>query len=305
MPSPLRFEAFRSSSLDPLVNLAFEEVLLEAPLGFEAALFLYVDEPSVIIGRNQNPWAEVSPDAGAPVLRRVSGGGTVFHDRGNLNWALVLPRSRHDPEAEIGLVADVLAELGVATSSGPRGGLFVAEPSPFAGRKLSGTARRLSATRVLHHGTLLVDADLKRLRACLGGMPISAPQALVSVPGEPLNLAELLPGITIESAASALALGIAGDRAPRSAEAAIASTAEASGLFTSAKERLASWDWTWGATPRFEVAIPSESGTLRLFVCDGRVSMVEGPGADQLQAYKGEAFSYEMPAIIAKMIKSN
>ena len=81
---------FILDGFSPLEHLAFEELLLRNPGGRFLLLF-YVNAPSVIIGRNQNPWREVSEDSCLPLYRRSSGGGTVYHDEGNLNWATILP----------------------------------------------------------------------------------------------------------------------------------------------------------------------------------------------------------------------
>jgi len=298
----VRFQALSSSSLDPRVNLALEECLLGAPLGFEAVLFLYVNAPCLVLGRNQNPWAEISPGAGLPVLRRISGGGTVYHDQGNLNWALLLPRSRHDPEAELGSIAAALRDLGITASPGPRGGLFVDEPSPFAGRKLSGTARRLEAARVLHHGTLLVNADLGRLASSLGGIPLALPKALASVPGRPANLGELLPGLKVEELAAALATKVAGGPSPLPIEGLLAGPGWDRARFDAVRERLGSWEWNYGATPAFTVTVDGQQGRLLASLRSGRLASLEGAGAERVSQLLGSNFDYDTPLKIKEII---
>jgi lipoate---protein ligase len=287
----LIFRAFISGALDPYRNLAIEEALLErgAPDGLsmgEGLLFFYVDDPCLVVGRNQNPWAEVSARASVdlPLLRRVSGGGTVYHDRGNLNWAFIVPRSGHDQETELALVAGALGKLGVAVESGPRGGLFAAGEGPYAGSKLSGTARRLAAARVLHHGTLLVDADLERMRASLGGIATEKSRALPSVGSPSVNLSSLLPGIGVDSLIRELAAAIAVS-APEVVDPYVDPC-----YVEASMSRLHSWEWTYGSTPGFSLVVDSRSGHVRLAIKSGRLAEVSGPGAEALVAFIGSEF---------------
>ena len=283
--------ALRSYSTDPCVNLALEESLLERGFGGGSALLLYVNAPCVVVGRNQNPWAEASAgaqataqaaaQASAPVISRVSGGGAVFQDHGNLDWALIVPRARHDRDAELALVIGALRELGLELEAGPRGGLFIAAEGPFQGSKVSGTARRISAERVLHHGTLLIDADLARLGASLGGIAVEASRALVSVSSPCANISSLAPGLSVEEAASALSLGLAGRAAEAALDIADRSYADDAVL------RLRSWDWTWGATPPFSVGADWSGGRVRLDVRGGRVASVSGPGSLLIGSFVG------------------
>jgi lipoate-protein ligase A len=289
--------ALRSEGTDPYRNLSLEESLLERGFGRESVLFLYRNSACAVIGRNQNPWAEVSGSWDMPLLRRASGGGAVYHDEGNLNWALIVPRNRHDREAELRLVAAAIGKLGVDVEPGPRGGLFIAGAGPCAGTKIAGTARRFSAERVLHHGTLLVDADLARMESCLGGMDIESSRALASAPSPCANLASILPGIGADEVADALASSLAGsaiESAERIAEGACAQESEL---------RLRSWDWVWGATPDFELAVPAlGGGGARIKVRRGRVLAISGQGSEFCSGFIGLPFDYDLPNACASTI---
>lgn len=282
--------ALRALGHDPLLNLALEESLLERGFGRDSAVLVYVNDPCVVVGRNQNPWVEVAPESSLPVFRRVSGGGTVYHDRGNLNWSIIVPRSAHDRDAELGLVASALRKLGVETESGPRGGLFVAGDGPWKGSKLSGTARRISAARVLHHGTLLVDADLARLASCLGGIQAESSRALPSVKSASANLSSIVPGLRVNDAALAIALELSGG------EPAAAESVAAKAYVEEAALRLASWEWTWGSTPAFSLELRWSGGRARLEINRGIVASVSGPGSERISHIAGRRFGYEMPA---------
>ncbi len=285
----MSFAAYRLGGTDPWQNLALEEAFLRSASIPAPLLLFYVNEPCLVVGRNQNPWAEVAADSGLPVLRRVSGGGTVYHDRGNLNWSLIVPRSGHDSGRELGAVSSALGSLGVAALPGERGGLFVAD-GPFAGRKLSGTARRLEAARVLHHGTLLVASDLDRLTRSLGGMRLSWSRALASVPALPVNLTELLPGIGIDEVVVAFAASICGRAVVDASLEEVQSALGLGGSAGEARSRLKSWQWTWGASPPFSVRVCINGKEITLSVRDGIVSGVEGEGSGDCAFLIGKAF---------------
>jgi lipoate-protein ligase A len=169
---------------DPRLNLARDEALARQvgvdPRAATPVLRLWRSSPCVVVGRSQLVWAEVDLAAAAglaaPVLRRFTGGGTVWHDEGNLNVSLVVrpddPRLRDEPARRLvpgvyGLVLEPLASaaraLGVATARAEERAVVTQ-----AG-KLSGVAAWLGAGAVLVHATLLVDADLDALgRVCAG-----------------------------------------------------------------------------------------------------------------------------------------
>lgn len=154
---------FHLHSTCVFTNLATEELLLHA--GPARALLLYRNAPAVVLGRTQNPWAESrAPPPGAALARRRSGGGTVYHDRGNVNYTFLTSRAAHSRLGGGRLVAAALSaayRLPDAVAVGDRGDLSV------AGAKVSGAAYRLTAARALHHGTLLVAADLAALEAAI------------------------------------------------------------------------------------------------------------------------------------------
>jgi lipoate---protein ligase len=278
---------------DPRANLAAEEALLERAASSEALLLFYVNDPCVVVGRNQNPWAEIRPGSGLPALRRVSGGGAVYHDAGNLNWSFIVPRSEHDREAELGLVLRALRDIGIDAAEGARGGLYLAS-GPEAGSKISGTARRLSAHRVLHHGTLLVDTDLRRLSSSLGGIGLDSSRALPSAPSPAAKLSSLQPSLSVGSLAAALASSIAGSGIEELGPEELGLLADS--LYAAESEaRLRSWEWTWGATPPFSLKLRWRGGDVLLEVNSGLIAAVSGPGSEALASAVGERFDYATP----------
>lgn len=192
---------------DPAANLALEEALVRA-CPAAPVLRLWRNTPCVVVGRAQRPEREADlaacAAAGVPVLRRASGGGTVYHDPGNLNITLAVPGWAPGLAAELAtLLAGVLTGLGVAATAGPRG--------IFAGRaKVSGLASQLTRAASLAHATLLVTTPAARVTALLLPAPAD-PHRLDSRRSPVRPLAELAGGLTVTAARGAV-LAAAADR---------------------------------------------------------------------------------------------
>ncbi|KAF2210025.1 hypothetical protein CERZMDRAFT_113494 [Cercospora zeae-maydis SCOH1-5] len=188
-------QSYISKSRDPYLNLSIEHHLLQKSSPESAILFLYVNRPSIIIGRNQNPWVEVNlallgaapnhletepPGLGAvDLVRRRSGGGTVFHDEGNVNWTVICPSADFTRDKHAEMVVRALRSCGVErarvnarhdivldqgtrgadtdpddTHSTPYEATDFDTPRPL---KVSGSAYKLTRNRALHHGTCLLN----------------------------------------------------------------------------------------------------------------------------------------------------
>ncbi|SLM19012.1 putative Lipoate--protein ligase [uncultured spirochete] len=195
-------QSYKVVADSPLDIISFEECLVSSWTGNKIILLFYVNPPSVIIGRNQNYWREVSPSCKVPVYRRSSGGGAVYHDTGNLNWALIVPRAIHSQNDELTFIAKAISELGVYARPGDRGGIFVSMGDGETKGKISGTARRFGTRNVLHHGTLLVSADIQALKASLGGIQMFEDVSIASVPARPVNLTRFVPSLSVDEVMS-------------------------------------------------------------------------------------------------------
>lgn len=146
---------------DPYANLAYEEQLMNAVRPGDAALYLWQNQNTVVIGRNQNAWKECKCDLlereGGRLARRSSGGGAVFHDLGNLNFTFITDAGETDKldfRAFCLPIVDTLESLGVPAEINGRNDITI------EGKKFSGNSQYLKSGRVMHHGTILFDSDL-------------------------------------------------------------------------------------------------------------------------------------------------
>lgn len=176
----------------PEFNLAAEEYFFSA--NCEEYLLLYINKPSVIIGSNQAVANEVDMDFcrvnGIPIVRRLSGGGAVYHDEGNLNYCFIFNRKQGASPLSPDFLQPVVSALnfmGIPVEIGKRKDLWLAD-----GHKVSGTASHVSRGRELHHGTLLYDVDLDRLQKSLTPhAEIHCNKATPSIPSPVKNLRSL------------------------------------------------------------------------------------------------------------------
>lgn len=154
-----------SQSNDIYFNLALENWLFLEKLANEKILFLWQNAPCVVIGRAQNPWLECNLAAmdkdNIPVIRRQSGGGTVYHDYGNLNYTIISPKEKHDIKANLELVCSVVNKLGFTLYPNDRNDIVIDHKD--VNYKVSGSAFREKKDRAFQHGTLLINADTTKL----------------------------------------------------------------------------------------------------------------------------------------------
>lgn len=160
-----KLKVFLSDSLNPHLNLATEEWIFHNLDPSQQVLFLWRNEETVVIGRNQNPWSECNlakmKEDKVHLARRTTGGGAVFHDLGNTNFTFLSPREAYKRENNVQVIFQALKQFGIEGEASGRNDLLI----PFADgpRKFSGSAYREKKDRAFHHGTLLLHADLTRL----------------------------------------------------------------------------------------------------------------------------------------------
>lgn len=251
--------AFETDSHEPAFNLALEEYLFCCvaenraqellPHGAQNGIFiLWQNGPSVIVGRHQNTPVEVRKTfldrAGIPVVRRLTGGGAVYHDLGNINYTFIKPDSgaRVDFLPFMRPVAEALQQCGIAAKFNSRNDLAV------HGRKISGSAQLRRFGVVLHHGTLLYDVDMETMVRALSPDPAKMSlKGLDSVRSRVANLKELLaPEITIAVLKEAVRTACKAEKRP-------VPESVVAGAEALAKTRYRTWEWNWGTSPAFSV----------------------------------------------------
>lgn len=180
---------------DPAINLALEEYCLLHRASKGPVLMTYVNDTAVIIGRHQNHLAQVdcgfADRMGIGILRRISGGGAVYHDAGNLNFSLVdrFERTRfHRIDRLLNPIVDLLNRLGVPAMLSERNDILI------RGKKITGTARYSNTRAMICHGTLLFSTDLATLRRVLRPpVHVLAGRGVDSIHSPVTNVAKELP----------------------------------------------------------------------------------------------------------------
>ncbi len=245
-----------SNPCDPYWNQAVESHLLERAANRPAILFLWRSRPAVVIGKNQNPWRECHLEAiqrdGVHLARRVSGGGAVYHDEGNLNYSIIVDRAGYEEKKQFDVIRRALRELGMDVNVQNRTSLMA------DGRKVSGNAFCFRKQSVLHHGTILVDSDLDRLSEYLIPGPYAIrTHAIESVPADVMNLRERNPRLEIADVCRAVEEAFVRHYDGRH-EILKAEDLPESADLQSAARHYASPEWIYGYTPGFDMRVRRE-----------------------------------------------
>lgn len=186
-----------SNSGDGWRNLAADEYFIDHLGENDLLLYFYINKNAVIIGRSQNPWAECNLAAmerdDVQLVRRITGGGAVFHDQGNLNFSFIAGEKIYDVERQLGMILSAVRFLGIPCEFTGRNDL-VAD-----GKKFSGNAFCARKNIRQHHGTLLIKADLGRLQNYLNVDPRKLQsKGVKSVRSRVCNLSEFVPYLDCE-----------------------------------------------------------------------------------------------------------
>jgi lipoate-protein ligase A len=237
---------------DPRINLAIEEYALKRLPESDSYLLFYINEPSIIIGKNQNTLEEINIDyveqQGLHVVRRLSGGGAVYHDLGNLNFSFITQddgQSFHDYQKFTKPVVEALRKLGVEAELTGRNDIQVGE------RKISGNAQFTSKGRMFSHGTLLFASEMEHI---VSALKVNADKikskGIKSIRSRVANITEFLTSpMTIEQFRTALLETIfdtSVDLVPKYN----LTDQDWKAIHELSKERYQNWEWNYGKSPK-------------------------------------------------------
>lgn len=246
-----KFYFYQNPSPNPHETLALEEYMVDHVAADEIILYLYTHEDTVVIGKNQNAWAECRHEKliseGGTLARRISGGGAVFHDIGNLNFSFVVGREAYDLHRQLKVILNAVKSFGVDAEFSGRNDIVA------QGRKFSGNAFCFRKEGAFHHGTILIGADMNKLSKYLA-VPKDKIESkgIESVRSRVVNLDELNKSITPDSMAEALRISFEREYG-KTKEYTLNAKAQAE--VERLAQRNASWDWQFGQSPKFDISI--------------------------------------------------
>ncbi|MHC8517621.1 lipoate--protein ligase [Sporosarcina sp. ITBMC105] len=266
---------------DPRINLAIEEyVLKNMDVDKDSFLLFYINEPSIIIGKNQNTIEEINTEYvdanGIHVVRRLSGGGAVYHDLGNLNYSFI---TKDDGESFRNFkkftqpVIKALNEMGVKAELLGRNDILV------EGRKVSGNAQFATLGRMFTHGTLMFDTEIERVVSALKVRKDKIEsKGIKSIRSRVANISEFInEQMTIEQFRKKILTSIFnGEENVKELE---LTEEDWTKIHALSAERYANWDWNYGKSPKSNVQhshrFPVGSIDVRLQVEKGTIQSVQ------------------------------
>ena len=253
----------RACGTDPRENLALEEYVISNCAPDEVWLYLWRNENTVVIGRNQNPWRECNMQAikedNVTLVRRESGGGAVFHDGGNLNFTFIADKRLYDLEKQLRVIKRALATFGLAAEFSGRNDILV------NGRKFSGNAFTHKGEISMQHGTLLVNSNMDKLSRYLSPSKLKLQaKGVQSVRSRVCNLSQFA---DIDTERLSCAIMRAFEQEYQSLSASITSDELDKNDYASLIEKYSSWEWTVGETPQYQMTFETRFAWGELQLC--------------------------------------
>ncbi|MFC7321165.1 lipoate--protein ligase [Halobacillus campisalis] len=241
---------------DPKINLAIEEYALKNLDIDETYLLFYINEPSIIIGKNQNTIEEINTkyveNNGIHVVRRLSGGGAVYHDLGNLNFSFITKDdgdSFHDFAKFTEPVTQALNKIGVSAELSGRNDIVV------DGRKISGNAQFSTKGRMFSHGTLMLDSEIENVVSALNVKTEKIKsKGIKSIRSRVANISEYIDEpITMEEFKSLILRYIFDVEDVKDVPQYKLKEEDWKEINKIAEERYQNWNWNYGKSPKFNV----------------------------------------------------
>lgn len=261
---------------NPKLNLALEEYILRNFSPKNDYLLFYINAPSIIIGRNQNTLEEINDDyvteQGIEVVRRISGGGAVYHDLGNLNFSFI---TNHDGQSISNFKKFTAPVIKVLNEMGMHAELKGRNDIEIDGRKISGTAQFSTGKRMISHGTLLLNTDLTEVtRALQVKMSKIKSKGHKSVRSRVANISEFLDApMTIDAFRQRILKGLFEDS--DDFETYYLTPEEWEGVHKLKAEKYDTWEWNYGKSPKFNIKRSKRFSIgeidLRIFVEKGHI----------------------------------
>ena len=269
-----------NNSNDPFFNHAAEEYLMN---NFDDEVFmLWINRPSILIGKNQNTLSEINMDYvkenNISVVRRLSGGGAVYNDLGNMNFTFITYRSSSDTQVKNGFekfaapVIDALKSLGVDAVFTGRNDITI------DGKKISGNAQYFQKKKLLHHGTLLYDCDMSKLSKALKSRDVKfSDKAVKSVGARVTNIADYM-GESMELEDFREYLKSYVIKTHKIENIYEFNEMDIKAINKIARERFEVWEWNYGKSPNYKyqngVKYPSGVVEYHLDVEEGKISNI-------------------------------
>ncbi len=266
---------------DPTINLAIEEFVLKHLPMDDSYLLFYINEPSIIIGKHQNTIEEINSEYVKAnhihVVRRLSGGGAVYHDHGNLNFSFLTKddgQSFHNFRKFTQPVVEALQQLGVDADLSGRNDLQVGE------RKISGNAQFSTRGRMFSHGTLMFDSELDNVQSALKVNPEKfKSKSTKSVRSRVANISEFLTEpLTMQQFRDEILRHIFGVE-PADVPQYVLTEADWNKIHEISAERYRNWDWNYGQSPASNIKhtrkFPVGIIDIRMDIKDGHIQEIK------------------------------
>ena len=244
-----------SEQYNPWYNLALEEYLLDNINNGEVMLYLWQNDKTVVIGRNQNAWKEcqckkLEDKDNGHLARRLSGGGAVYHDLGNLNFTFIMDRDLYNLDKQLKVILKAVNKLGINAEFSGRNDLVV------NGKKFSGNAFYFGSDSAYHHGTLMFETEFEKLVEYLqvSEEKIKS-KGVESVRSRVANLKEINPDISLSKLKKALKESfreVYGNHNKKISEDKYYEPSKMNEI-EALYQKYSSWDWRYGKTPDFDI----------------------------------------------------